>query len=491
MLNNIIANYVGRAYSIAAIYLFVPFYVKILGVEAYGVIAAYAILLTLSSLADIGLSATFSREAARSSDNRLLLDLMATIERILILTVGLVALAVFIGAEYIATHWFNVDGKIDQQSIVWSFRLMALMVIPQICISLYSAGLIGLQKQVAANLIQALFITVRSGLVVFPILWRPELPVFFGWQLTATLIFAVMTRLVLVRKIGFSAWPAGRFDAAALKTNLVFAGGMMWISIVAGINTQIDKLVVSKMFSLTDFGYYTLAGALAQVPVALATPIAVAFYPHITTHVARGDKRHELQTFETYSQWIALFGALGAFGVALFAPDLLALWLQDPSLPSVVARVSAMLAIGSLFLCLGMPSYYLGLAHGKSVLIATLITFTLVFSIPLIIVAINTFGLWGAAIPWIILNLANFAFMLIFIVRRHVGEVSIARIVFAPTIIAFLPLAGAHSIAKALQVSPALTCVFAGVGALCALLVFCSTTTCTTNIGAGAWSNKR
>ncbi len=475
ILHNITANYLGRAYSIAAIYLFVPFYVKILGIEAYGVIAFYTILLTISGLADIGLSATFAREAARSSDKRKLLNLLSTIERVLYLATGFVALIIFFGAQFIAENWLNAEGNLDVQTIVWSLRIMALMIIPQLGISLYTAGLIGLQRQVKANIIQSLFVTFRSGLVVLPILWWPQLPVFFAWQLAATIVFVFIIRASLVKAMGFPRLTLGHFDLLILKANMAFAGGMLWISAVAGINTQIDKLFVSKLFALTDFGYYTLASALAQVPVALATPIAVAFYPYVTKLVANGDADQEKFAFETYGQWITLVGATGAIGIFLFAPQLLALWLQDPTLPPLIAEISGLLAIGSLFLCLAIPSYYLGLAHGQSGLIALLATMTLLLSIPSTIVSIQVWGLRGAAFPWIALNLINMLLVTTFVSRRHLGRhylSRLARTLGLPVGFALLPLLGARLIVDTINASPFFALALAGVGALCSLLAF-------------------
>lgn len=472
---NIIANYLGRVYSIAAIYLLVPLYVHILGIDAYAVIAAYTVLLTLASLADIGLSATFSREAARCSNEKKLLDLLATIERILILTVGFIAIIIFIGAEFIVMQWLDYEGEIDRNSIIWSFRLMALMIVPHICVTLYSAGLLGLQKQVKANIIQSLFVTVRSGLVILPILWQPELPFFFVWQLVATLVFALLTRIVLVREIGYSGWQMGRFDTNALKEKLIFAGGMMWIAIVSSLNTQIDKILVSKMFSLTEFGYYSLASMLSLVPVAFATPIAVAFYPFVTKHVANRNKVQEVLGYEIYGQWIAFMGALGALGIAFFAPHLLEIWLQDSNLPPVFAEITALLAIGSLFLCLGIPSFYLSLAHGESWLIAKLVTITLLASIPLMIVCVQKYGLLGITFPWIILNFANLLLMIIIATRRHLGLGYISclgRTLGLPVAIVFFPFLGAHYMSSALQVSPFWAFFLACAGGLCAVTFF-------------------
>jgi O-antigen/teichoic acid export membrane protein len=81
---NIIANATGRFWSIVSVYLFVPLYIKYLGIEAYGVIGFYAVLQGILFLADAGLSATLNRELARLSSlpdrAKEMRDLVRTIE---------------------------------------------------------------------------------------------------------------------------------------------------------------------------------------------------------------------------------------------------------------------------------------------------------------------------------------------------------------------------------------------------------------------------
>ena len=45
MIKNILANYVGRIWGIISVFLFVPFYVKLLGIESYAVISFYMVIL--------------------------------------------------------------------------------------------------------------------------------------------------------------------------------------------------------------------------------------------------------------------------------------------------------------------------------------------------------------------------------------------------------------------------------------------------------------
>src|SRR2546425_12398080 len=64
---NVIANFVGRGWGFISVYLFVPLYLKFLGIEAYGLVGFYATLLGFLTFADMGLTATLNREIARLS----------------------------------------------------------------------------------------------------------------------------------------------------------------------------------------------------------------------------------------------------------------------------------------------------------------------------------------------------------------------------------------------------------------------------------------
>lgn len=457
-----------------ATYLFVPFYVAALGIEAYGIIAFYALLLAITALADVGLSATFSREAAQRKSSAHLIGLLATSERILVPTVGMAALAIFVGAEWIAEHWLNGANTLHPAEIVWPLRLMAVMLVPQLMIMLYSAGLIGLERQVEANLLQSLFVTARSGLVVPLIFWRPDLNFFFGWQLGATVIFAAVTRTALVRSMGLGPLASAPFDWSALRPHRSYAGGLAAITVISSINTQLDKAVVSRLFSLGEFGYYNLASTLSQLPIAAAMPIAVAFFPRIVAAVADGDMSERLRVQQQFERLIAFVAATGGFGLALFAPELLALWLQSSRVPQVISQVAATFAIGSFVMCLNIPPYYLCLAYGRSWLVVIVSGATLLVSVPATFWAINAFGLLGGAVSWLLLNLIQLVLMAIAVSLPPIAVKSGGHVLTSlrPAALVLAALVSARLIANAVQATPLGTCVLAGCGAVAALSAF-------------------
>jgi O-antigen/teichoic acid export membrane protein len=470
---NIIANLLGRSYAMASVYLFVPFYVAILGIDRYGVVAFYAILLTVAGLADVGLSATLSREAAREPDRARLRDLLATMERALLGTAFVFAVIVFLSADLIARRWLNTDA-LGASETAASLRLMALMIAPQIGISLYTAGLLGLERQAGANVIQAAFVTIRGGLVIPLIHFQPSLMLFFGWQLGVTVIFFVVARVALLRGMGFSGLTSGRASLTVLRPVMGFAGGMFAITVLAAINTQMDKVLVSKIFSISEFGYYSLASTLAQLPAAVVAPLLVAMLPRVTRMVAAGDEDAASELFARFSRLVAALSGVGAVGLIAFAPEVLTLWLgADHVLPETVV-VLRILALGGLFLAIGSTPFYFGLAYGHN-RTSILIGFsTLVVAVPLLIVGSSRLGLTGAAWPWVLINLSSFV-MLTAIVTRRYFRGSLTRLQLAstayPILVCLVTMSIARWAASTIDAGPFFGCVIAAIAGLVALAI--------------------
>lgn len=64
MKKNILANFIGRFWGVLSNFLFVPLYIKILGLESYSIISFTLVLNGIMAMMDASLTATLSREFA-------------------------------------------------------------------------------------------------------------------------------------------------------------------------------------------------------------------------------------------------------------------------------------------------------------------------------------------------------------------------------------------------------------------------------------------
>jgi O-antigen/teichoic acid export membrane protein len=406
---NVLANYIGKFWSFTAIYAFAPLYLNILGVSAYGLIAFYGVLLTILTIADVGLSASFAREAARESRVEVLLDQLRSSEIALMSLLSISAVAMIGAAPFIATQWLKSDGVVPDDVMVDCLRLMPVGLLAQVAMSLYFGGLMGRQRQVAANFWQMSYVTVRSAGVLIPLFFFPHPLVFFLWQAISGWVFLFLMRRALINEVcEGGAYRRGRFSFSALQRVSNYAVGMFAMAIISGVNSQLDRLVVSRMRPINEFAWYTLAATLAQIPTMVAMPIAAAMLPRFTQLVEAEDTSQVAQLYAKATYAIAILASITAGAIVFFADQILALWLPGQAVPALLPAVSAVLAGGGLFLALQLMPFHLSLAHGHSATNVRLGVFVLFASIPLQCYLTSHFGLLGAAVPWLFVGVVGF-----------------------------------------------------------------------------------
>ncbi len=170
---NIVANFIGRGWSVFASFAFLPLYVRFLGIEAYGLVGFYTTLMGVFAFADVGLSASLNREMARLSaldtKGQEMRNLLRTIETVYWGIAVLLAGAIALSAPTLAHQWVKAQ-TISPAVVENAVRLMGLAMAFQFPSGLYQGGLIGLQRQVQLNLALVLTGVLRAGGAVL-ILW--------------------------------------------------------------------------------------------------------------------------------------------------------------------------------------------------------------------------------------------------------------------------------------------------------------------------------
>ena len=405
---NIVANYAGSIWIALVSLAFVPYYIRIMGVEAYGIVGVFASLQAMFAVLDLGLSHTLSREMARLCIERMNTGLMADTARTLELIYWAFAIAVtaFIAllSYFIAYHWLN-PVQLSRDSLLEANLIMALVIGLRWPIALYMGGLNGLQRQTLVNILLSTFVTFQ-GLGALAVLWfiEPTIRAFFMWQAFIALVQVIAFRVALTHSI--DAPRKAIFSREVLCGLWRFAAGMSGISILTTILTQLDKVILSKLLPLSEFGYYTFAATVAGLLFRLIGPVFTAYYPRLTQLAAGGDIQSLTRTYHQGSQLMAVVVLPVALVMALFSREILELWTRDPVIVSHSFMLVSLLAIGNA--CNGLMNlpYALQLAHGWTRLAFFSNAVAVVVLIPAIYFSVLHAGAVGAATVWLILNSA-------------------------------------------------------------------------------------
>jgi len=230
------------------------------------------------------------------------------------------------------------------------------------CVALYG-GLDGLQCQVLVNSILAIFATLQ-GVGAVAVLWlvQPTIQAFFLWQALVALTQVIVLRIALWRNL--SSEQNGKFRGDVLKEIWRFAAGMTGISLVSTILMQTDKILLSKLLSLSDFGYYTFAAMVAAVLYRLITPVFTAYYPHLTELISKDDQKGLVRTYHQGCQFMAAAIFPSTLTLAFFSKEVLSLWVRDPGVIAHASLLVSLLVIGNTLHGLMHLPYALQLAHG-------------------------------------------------------------------------------------------------------------------------------
>jgi O-antigen/teichoic acid export membrane protein len=422
---NLIANFIGQGWAIIMGLAFIPLYIKYLGIEAYGLIGMFGVLQACLSLLDMGMTPTLGREMARytggSHSTESIRDLLRSIEMIVVGLAALIFVGVALGANWIATHWVNAE-SLSIELVAQAFVIMGLVTALRFVEGIYRSAIIGLQRQVLFNVVNSIMATLRGLGAVGILGWvSPTIEAFFLWQ--GLVSIATLTILAVTTYQCLSSGDRnGRFSIAALRSVWVFTRGMVGISFLTIVLTQLDKILLSKLLPLNDFGFYMLAAMIAGSVTILVAPITQAFYPKFCEQYARGDKAALSISFHKGAQLVTVIAGSAAIVLILLAEIFLRLWTQDDELTARVSILLRLLTAGYLLNALMWVPYQMQLAHGWTALTVKVNVVTVALVVPGLMWAAPRYGAVGAAWVWLALNAGYFFIAAHFMFRRILIE---------------------------------------------------------------------
>ena len=408
VLNNILANFAGKAWNGIFSLAFIPVYVSIMGVEVYGLLGINILLIAIFGLLDLGLGATLGRELSRLSvikgSEQEARNLVRTFE-VIYWCIGLLSgFLVILLAPQIAQHWIN-SITIETITIEQSIMIMGVIMAFQWPSTIYSGGLRAIQHQVTQNVIRSSAITLKHfGAVIILLFISPSVISFFLWHALVALLRTIfMARWLwkLLPRTGYR----GKFDSYLLVKNWKFASGVFSVTVASLILAQADKIILSKMLSLEMFGYYMLAFSLAHAIHGLSAPIITALFPRYTQLVTTSEQNYLIKLYHKGSQYLSAIIAPMVVAVALFSNIILMIWLHDGVIVENTEKILSLLIIGIGINALVYPSYMMQLAHAWTKLAFYKNIIAIICIVPLTILLINMYQGIGAAWACIVLNL--------------------------------------------------------------------------------------
>ena len=418
---NVVANYFGQGCQALMSLAFVPVYIRYLGMESYGLIGIFALLQAWLTLLDMGMKPALGREMARftggAHNAQSIRDLLRSIEVIGIAIAGVIALGIWAASGWLATHWVTAK-HLPVEVVAHAFAVMGVVTALQFIQSIYVSSIVGLQRQVLQNIVTSITATVRGLGAVALLAWvSPTIRAFFLWQGLLSVITTALFAGVVYRALPPAPLPA-RFSRAALVSVWRFAAGMMALTLLVLLLTQVDKILLSRLLTLEAFGYYALAGVVAGALYMLTGPITAAFYPRFTELATNGDEVALCAVYHQGAQLVTVLVGSAATVLILFGDRALRLWTGNPTLTRHVAPLMAVLALGTLFNGLGSIPFQMQLAYGWTSLAIKVNIVAVSLLVPTLLWVVPAYGAIAAAWVWVTLNASYLIFYIPLMHRR-------------------------------------------------------------------------
>jgi O-antigen/teichoic acid export membrane protein len=419
---HVIANFCNKASSGLIVLICIPFYLKYLGIEAYGITSFYMLLNFLLVPIEAAISATVSRQMAHftvtDKTGVQAADLFRSLEAVYWLICIIVGICISCSSSFIANHWVQ-PSLISLQEVTQTVFIMGICLSFQWPNSLYYSGLMGLQKQVLLNSVQIFFAFLKSigGVLVLAFI-NQSLYAFFIWQLGITIIHTMTLAFLLWKYMpkdrGFL---QAHFQGELLIQSWPFISQSFLLALTNTGILSLDKLFVSKYASLEVYGYYMLAYNLSNGLYFIIQPFFYSLFPRFSELVAQKKFTDLYKLYNNYSQIIVVLVVSLGILCACFAKELVFIWIRNQQTAEQVGPFFCIFILGTVGNGLMNMPIALQYSFGWLKPMIWQNIFTLAVLFPIVFLAYQKFGILAIASLWLVHNLCSIV-VLVPIVHR-------------------------------------------------------------------------
>ncbi|MBT0962312.1 lipopolysaccharide biosynthesis protein [Denitromonas iodatirespirans] len=393
---NILTNYAATVWLGGLSILLIPLYLRLLGPAQWGVVAICMVIQGVLTLLDAGLGQVMLRDVARSAREPTEVALVFRVFARAYWVLGAIGFVVGqLAVPWLTETWFNQGQGVPDGADI-ALRLVLVQFFFQFANGAHGGYWNGVQAQKLANMRQCGFATVKhAGALLLIFVWQPAAIAYLASFAVVSIVECVFNALTIrseLRDAPRVRLSRERFLRLGRETSVLAAGVLIGMSV-----SQIDRVVLSRVVSVEDFGRYAIVASLGLAFLQLQYPLMRAFFPRVVHEDATGGSG----SFRKLGAGILVLCVLPCFAVALAAPWVLALWLNDS--PVAAAGVAPL----RLILCaVAINAVYhllyqriLARGHGKAVVLINLAA--LIVTVPVTVFMANAHGILGGGVAWL------------------------------------------------------------------------------------------
>ena len=424
---NVAANYISQIYNGLIAIVVMPFYLKLLGVESYGLIAFFMLLQSWFYLLDVGLSQTLSRETVKLNNNAISFEIYNKLYKnisiiFLVLAFSLILILSIFNHE-IANSWLKIS-SLNIQDVLICLQIMFFCAGLRCVGGIYRGIIQGFEKILWMSVFNIIINTLRF-VVVIPVLFYYGFNIknYFYFQMVIALfeffVLFVFHRYLMIK---IKKEDTSHFDYhqdsgyfLVVFRFAIFSGvnSILWVAI-----SQSDKLLLSSILPLSEYAIYSVAVMLASVIYMVSTPVANVLLPRLTALHTTNNIQSLEYVYSFFSQFVTVLVAVFSFTIIGNIHEIIEIWSRGQIAAEKIENILILYLLGNVFLVINGFSYYIQYAYGdiKRHFYGCLILFFIM--VPLIYIFSRQYGAVGAGAVWFSVQFLWFFTWTLFINKR-------------------------------------------------------------------------
>ncbi len=356
--------------------IMVPFLLKQLGTEGYGLIGLLGVIVSFSIVADLGLRQALGRELAEQvarKDPQAFSELASSALVLYLLIAGVLATCGWILAPWFV-EVFKVSPPLRETAVKVIRVYGTLSVIFSFISPVFTAGLSSHHRFDLINGVQMVG-GILSSLLLFAVIPRSG-NALYGWVgvMLSYQIVNFILFYVLFRRFCPGAHIGVRLIRPRRLRPLFQLGGYMYVlQLTNALSERLDPLVISFYMGPPGVALYRAGARINEIVRPAVLSLAEQVTPLTTQYHVRKQESQQHRLLIDGTRYTLYLGAVCSIAIMLFAEIFSRLWLFDSLGEScqVVARVMQLWALANLVnysgamhwpLCLGMKKLPFALA---------------------------------------------------------------------------------------------------------------------------------
>jgi O-antigen/teichoic acid export membrane protein len=411
-------NLVGTGSPILLGILTIPYLLKQIGLESFGILTIVWALIGYFSIFDFGLGRALTQQVSVARSSHQFSNLPSLVKTGLLLTAatGVIGGGILAAlASELSHNWLNISPRL-QESTTYSL-IIAAIGIPLTTVTTGMRGIIEAYEDFRTiSILRMCLGAANFGLPAISVMFLGEsLPLLVSSLIAARLaVLLAHARLVHLRMP--TGWLSAQVDIANISKLTTYGAWMTLANVVSSLSSIADKFFISAVVGASVVAYYTVPYDMLARVLILPSALTAVLFPRLSALIIT-DWKAASNLYRKCRKIVAIILMPIAFLILIGSKYGLTIWLgrdfADHSWPIV-----SVMSLGILMNGVAYVPYAAIQALGNARISAYINLSLLVIYLPMLYLSLKHFGLIGAAIAWTIKSGFDLIALTVYVKRK-------------------------------------------------------------------------